>query len=340
MEVPQVPGVLTTDQVLKTAASITDWQLPSGMIPWIPGGHADPWNHVEAAMALATCGLIDEAELGYEWLANIQRPDGSWHNYYVDGGIEDAKFDANCIAYIATGVWHHWLVTENRSFLDRYWPIVDVAIEFVLDLQTKRGEIIWARRPDGTPWSYALLTGSSSIGHSLRCASLLADLVGEDRPRWQEGRDRLVSVIANQPDAFEPKDRWAMDWYYPVLTGAITGDDAKKHLADRWDQFVMEGRGCRCVHDRPWVTAAETSECVIAHLAAGEDERALDLFTAAQSLRDDEDGRYFTGIVYPELIHFPEVEKSTYTAAAVILAADALQGVNPTADLFTRHDPA
>ena len=107
MKIPFVGGVLSADEVEQTAATITDWQLPSGMLPWFPGGHADPWNHIEAAMALATCGFTDEAEHGYRWLAEIQRSDGSWHNYYTADGIEDAKLDANCIAYIATGVWHH-----------------------------------------------------------------------------------------------------------------------------------------------------------------------------------------------------------------------------------------
>jgi hypothetical protein len=152
-----------------------------------------------------------------------------------------------------------------------------------------------------------------------------------------EARDRLIRVITDEPDAFEPKERWAMDWYYPVLAGAIVGDAAKKHLAERWEQFIMDGKGCRCVYDRPWVTAAETCECVIAHLAAGDRARAEHLFQSAQTLRDDADGRYFTGLVYPELIHFPELEKSTYTAAAVILAADAILGTNPTSDLFTNH---
>ncbi len=334
MPVPEVPGVLSAAELRRTAEAIAEWQLDSGMIPWVRSGHADPWNHVEAAMALTTCGLVDAAERAYSWLADVQRPDGSWHNYYIADGIEDAKFDANCIAYIATGIWHHWLLTGDHRFVDRFWTVVRTAIEFVIDLQTRRGEVIWARRPDGTPWSYALLTGSSSISHSLGCAIELADLVGDPQPDWSHRRDRLVHVIATQPDAFEPKDQWAMDWYYPVLAGAITGDGGRRHLAQRWSQFIMEGRGCRCVHDRPWVTAAETCECVIAHLAVGERRRATELFTWAQSLRDV-DGRYYTGIVFPELIHFPENEKSTYTSAAVILAADALCASNPTSDLFT-----
>ena len=160
--------------------------------------------------------------------------------------------------------------------------------------------------------------------------------MGVERDHWAESRDRLVNLIANHPDAFEPKERWAMDWYYPVLTGAVTGDDASKHMAEGWERFAMPGKGIRCVSDRPWVTAAETCECVIAHLAAGEDSTALTLFTWAQSLRD-RDGRYFTGMVFPELVHFPDNERSTYTAAAVILAADALEGVNPTSGLFTQH---
>ncbi len=336
MQVPSVDGVVSSEELITTARTIAALQLPTGMIQWYPNGHADPWNHVEAAMAMATCGLLDEAVAGYQWLADIQRADGSWHNYYVADGIEDAKLDANCIAYLATGIWHHWLTTEDDAMVRHFWPTVAAATEFVLDLQTKRGEIIWARHPDGQPFSYGLLTGSSSIAHSLGCAIELSKLVGDARPHWSESRDRLAHVIAHDPDAFEPKERWAMDWYYPVLSGAVRGDDAVAHLQAKWDTFVMEGKGVRCVSDRPWVTAAETCEAVMAFAAAGLHDTALELFTWAQALRDA-DGSYFTGIVFPELVYFPDMERSTYTSAAVILAADALDGSTPTSGLFL-HD--
>lgn len=331
--VPAVDGVLSAEQLSSTAATIAELQLATGMIPWYPNGHADPWNHVEAAMALATAGLVAEAEAAYQWLIDRQRPDGSWHNYYLAEGIEDSKLDVNCVAYIATGAWHHYLATGDRGFAETLFPVVDAAIEFVLDLQTKRGEVIWARKADGMPWSYALLTGSSSISHSLACAMKLADLLGHERPFWSLARDRLVDTIANCPQAFEPKDRWAMDWYYPVLAGAINGNDGLKRMLLRWDEFVMKGRGVRCVSDRPWVTAAETCECAVAMMAVGDREPAIELFTAAQALRDT-DGSYFTGMVFPELEHYPGAERSSYTAAAVILAADAIEGANPTSSLF------
>ncbi len=335
--IPSVPGILSAADIETTAGSIVEQQQPDGLILWFPGGHADPWNHIEAAMALALGGRRVEAERAYQWLVDHQRPDGSWHHYYLANGIEDPKFDANVTAYIAAGAWHHFLLTRDRGFLDTMWPVVERAVEWVLELQTPRGEILWARHPDGTPWPFALLTGSSSICHSLRCAIAIAEHLGHERPDWELSAASLAHAIRNIPEAFEPKHRWAMDWYYPVLGGAVLGEAGRDHLRNGWDTFVMEGKGTRCVSDRPWTTAAETCECVMAHLAVGEDTKAWDLFRWIQPLRDD-DGAYFTGIVYPQLKHFPGDERSTYTAAAVVLAADALTRTSPASGLFVDHD--
>ena len=60
------------------------------------------------------------------------------------------------------------------------------------------------------------------------------------------------------------------------------------------------------------------------------------LFAWAQTLRRP-DGRYLTGIAYPQEVSFPDGEHTTYTAAAVILAADALSGSSPASGLFIDH---
>ena len=328
--------IVTAESLSRTVDHIVDIQLESGMVPWFPGGHADPWNHCEALMALSLGGRRADAERGFDWLRSMQREDGAWHQYYLADRVEQDKLDANCVGYVAAAVWHHWLLFGDRGFLETMWPTVEAAIEFVLDLQTPRGEIIWARHGDGTPWSFALLTGSSSLCHSLRCAVAVAETLGHERPDWELSAARLARVIREEPDAFAPKHRWAMDWYYPVLAGVIGGDEGRARLAERFDAFVMEGKGVRCVSDRPWVTAAETCEAMLAHLAVGETERARQLFEWAQTLREP-DGKYWTGIVYPEEVHFPGEEQSTYTAAAVILAADALGGKSATSGLFTDH---
>jgi hypothetical protein len=336
LALPVVPGAITAERLAATVESIAEVQLPDGMIPWFPGGHADPWNHIEAAMALALGGRRREAERAYQWLVDRQRPDGAWHQYYLADSVEESKLDANVCAYVAAGTWHHFLLTRDTGFLDTMWPVVESAIEFVLDLQTPRGEILWARHDDGTPWSFALLTGSSSICHSLRCAIAIAEHLGHERPDWELSAARLAHVVAHVPDAFEPKARWAMDWYYPVLAGVVVGEAGRERLDAGWDTFVLQGRGTRCVSDRPWVTAAETCECVLAHLVVGEHERALQLFRWIQHLQS-EAGGWHTGIVYPELKHYPGGERSTYTAAAVVLAADALSATSPASTLFTDH---
>jgi len=321
----------------RTAEAIAEWQLPSGMVPWFPGGHADPWNHVEAAMALQLAGMRAEAERAFDWLVSTQRPDGAWHQYYLEDRVEQDKLDANVCAYVAAGVWHHVLLHDDDGFAEAMWPVVERAIDFVLDLQTPRGEITWARHADGTPWSFALLTGSSSICHSLRCAIALAERLGHERPDWELSAARLAGVIRDEPDAFAPKHRWAMDWYYPVLCGVVLGDAGRERLAARFDRFVDEGHGIRCVNDRPWITVAETCECALAHLAVGDRATAERLFSWTEQYRHD-DGRYWTGTVYPDESRFPAGERSTYTAASVVLCADALSGGSAASGLFTDHD--
>jgi hypothetical protein len=338
MSLVTLPGIVRAADLQRTVDAIADLQLSSGMIPWFPGGHADPWNHVEAAMALTLGGRHAEAERAFGWLVRQQRPDGSWHQYYVGDAVEQDKLDANVCAYVATGVWHRWICTQDRGFVEAMWPVVERAIDFVLDLQTPRGEVLWARHADGTPWSFALLTGSSSICHSLRCAIALAELLDHERPDWELSAARLAHVIRHQEgEAFSPKHRWAMDWYYPVLTGVMTGEDAQKRLAGRHDAFVMPGRGVRCVVDRPWITVAETCEYAMANLAVGNQAQARELYSWTQQYRTD-DGLYWTGTVYPDGNHFPADERSSYTMAAVVLAADALGAGSPASGLFTRHD--
>lgn len=337
MSLPEVPGVVSATELMRTADHIVAWQLPSGMIPWFPDGHTDAWNHVEAAMALNVMGKHDEARAAYRWLADIQRPDGAWHQYYLADRVEQDKLDANCVAYVAAGIWHHYLLTSDRQFLETMWPMVDAAVEFVLGLQTPRGEILWARHADDTPWSFALLTGSASMTHSIRCAIAVAEELGHERPGWELGAARLAYVIRTEPSAFAPKDRWAMDWYYPVLTGVLRGEPGLDRMAARADEFIIEGRGVRCVSDQPWVTTAETCECAMAYLSLGQRDHATELFADIQRFRQD-DGSYYTGVVFPQDVSFPDGECSTYSAAAVILLADALSGATSGSDIFVDHD--
>ncbi|OBJ69946.1 prenyltransferase [Mycobacterium sp. 1274756.6] len=329
--VPAVPGVLSADEVRRTAAAIAAVQEPSGAIPWSATGHTDPWDHVECAMALTAAGWTDAARAAFEWSRREQRPDGSWPIQLRAGVIEDANSDSNFCAYLATGVWHHVLVTGDRGFARTMWPVVAAAIGFVLGLQRAGGEIAWARTRTG-PVDEALLTGCASIYHALRCALALADYLDRPQPEWELAVGRLGHAITAHPEAFTEKPRHAMDWYYPILGGALRGPAAAERIAERWDDFVVDGLGIRCVDDRPWVTGAETCELVLTLEAVGRRAEARRQFAAMQHLRET-DGSYWTGLVYADGKRWP-VERTTWTGAAVILAADALSDSTPAAGIF------
>lgn len=320
------PGILATGE------SIARAQLPSGAIGW-PDGHIDPWDHVECAMALSACGLAEPARRAYGWLAETQRPDGSWpRSTGSDGQVLDVAAESHHAAYIAVGVWHEFLVTGDKTFTELMWPVVQRAIDWTLNLQTPRGEIVWERDAAGRPGEFALLSGCSSMLQALRCAIALSELGGSPQPDWEMATDQLAGVICGNPEAFADKSRFAMDWYYPVLCGALRGDAALARIAEGWDTFVMPDLGVRCVSDQPWVTVAETCELVLALDACGMAEKAREVFGAIERQRHS-DGSYWTGWQFENSAHFPD-ERSAWTAAAVILAADALEGLTAGSGIF------
>ena len=139
-----------------------------------------------------------------------------------------------------------------------------------------------------------------------------------------------------------------MDWYYPVLGGVVRGAAAAAAAAGALGRVRRAGARRRgASSDQPWVTGAETCELALALDAIGERDAALALLAEVQHLRDA-DGSYWTGYVFEDGARWP-VERSTWTAAAVVLAVDALSRTTPASGIFRGeglpkcfelHDPA
>ena len=51
------------------------------------------------------------------------------------------------------------------------------------------GTVLWAVEPDERPWDYALLTGTCSIQHALRCGAAVGLAAGVARPDWVAAAD-------------------------------------------------------------------------------------------------------------------------------------------------------
>ncbi|MFJ9028645.1 prenyltransferase [Streptomyces sp. NPDC102274] len=349
-----LPGVLTAEQAAETVAGILAAQRPDGAIPWFRGHHLDPWDHIEAAMALDAADEPEAAARAYEWLARNQNEDGSWYAAYADSTScadntsypdstsyadtaamppGDRGRETNFCAYVAVGIWHHYLATGDDAFLDRMWPVVHAAIEFVLALQQPGGQIGWKREADGRAVNDALLTGCSSVHQALRCALAIAEEREEPQPDWELATGALRHAIRDHPERFLDKSAYSMDWYYPVLGGAVTGARATARIAANWDRFVVPGLGVRCVLPNPWVTGGESCELALALWVMGESDRALEVLQSIQHLRA-EGGMYWTGYVFEGRRAFWPEELTTWTAGSLLLAVAALGGDEATTAVF------
>ncbi|KPJ78928.1 MAG: phenyltransferase domain-containing protein [Deltaproteobacteria bacterium SG8_13] len=323
--------------ITRLSAQIAKVQQTSGEIPWCIGKKTDPWDHVEAAMGLSIGGWLVEAQAAYAWMAANQNPDGSWFAAYRQGRAQDRTRDANMSAYIAVGVLQHYLITGDVGFLRKLWPVVNAAIDFALSLQSAHGDIYWAISPAGRVDRMALLTGSSSICMSIKCALAIGRHLGHSRPSWQEGLRKLENAILHKPHRFNmTKSRYSMDWYYPVLCGAVTGPLARERIDRHWKRYVIDGQGVRCVFDAPWITIAETCELALALVAMGDLPLARVVFNWIGDKRY-EDGCYWAGHTFPDMTVWPE-DKLSWTNAVVLMAVDALYELTPASRLFShRH---
>ena len=82
---------------------------------------------------------------------HVQRPDGSWHNYYFAERVEDSSSTPTCapsrrrrvapLALTRTGASVGACGRRRR------------AIDWVLEPQTADREVVWACEPDGRPWT-------------------------------------------------------------------------------------------------------------------------------------------------------------------------------------------
>jgi MMP endo-(1,4)-3-O-methyl-alpha-D-mannosidase len=311
-------------------------QEESGEIPWFAGDKTDPWDHVESAMGLAIGGYLAEARRAYGWMRRMQLSDGSWYAAYRNGEPEDCTRDTNMTSYVAVGVFHYYLITGDRSFLARYWDCIEAAVDFAVDMQAPGGEIHWAKNPEGRIDPMALLTGSSSVFMSLKCALAAGAVLDCHRPDWREALAALGDAVSRKPHRFnQTKARFSMDWFYPVLCGALTGEAAQKRIDALWRKFVVPGHGVRCVSDEPWVTMAETSEFCLALAAMGNEELARTVFSWTVDKVFD-DGSYWCGYTVPDMITWPE-DKITWTNAVVLMAADALYHLTPASRIFNHR---
>ena len=203
---------------LNFAKYILSCQDSEGGIRWEPNSKLDPWDHIESAMGLDVLGFEAESKNAYNWLRAYQESDGSWLSLFHSSEKNNLK-ETNFSSYIAVGMWHHFKNFNDKNFLDEFWPVLDAAIEFTLSAQSEHGDFFWAK--DNKNWlDDSLKTGCSSIYMSLLCYKKIAYEI-DKRDRVSDTQiNNLRDCLKNKPFRFdrnwESKERYSMDWYYPI----------------------------------------------------------------------------------------------------------------------------
>ena len=193
-------------------------------------------------MALDLGGRHDEARARVRLAApSMQRADGAWHAYYLGNEVEDPALDTNVTCYIANGVWHHYLVTGDTAFLAELLADGRARHRLRARPPARDGrDRVAGRRPRRRRAAHRLVEHPPS---ACACAIAIAERLGHERPDWELSLGSLAIALAHRPDVFLDKDRWAMDWYYPILGGVLRGHAADARVASKLGD--VRGRGPR-----------------------------------------------------------------------------------------------
>ena len=314
------------DIFLRIAESIKTNQLDSGAIPSNADLSHDPWDHIEAIMGLNFLKDKESSDLAFKWLKNNQNKDGSWYAKYSNNEPIELNKPTHFGPYISVAALHYYKIFSDKDKLFELWETIQSAIDFSIDLQNSNGTIPWSVDKNNQIENDFLLTGSSSILKSLECAIAISKILDLDsNEKWTKAYESLAYAVRNPEGLFDKttdRSRFSMDSYYPIISGVLLDYEKEKYIKKIFKDFYVEGIGVKCVVDEPWVTVAETSEFIISLVISNELEEAKKILVEVMNISDPNDIPYM-GWQYIENIFWPE-EKPSWTAAALILAADSI----------------
>ncbi len=322
---------------LEIAKSIKKIQLKSGAIPSNKDNSHDPWDHIESIMGLNFLQDKESADLAFDWLKNNQNADGSWYSKYLDEKPIELNKPTHYSPYISVAALHHYKIFSDKKKLSELWKTISLALDFSINLQNPNGTIPWSVDKNNKIEEDFLITGSSSILKSIECAIKISRILEEgDNNSWIRAYKSLAMAIKNPKGLFDvtiDRSRFSMDWYYPIISGALSSEEKDFYIKKILKDFYVDGLGIKCVREEPWVTVAETSEFIITLVISNRLEEARKIFSEAMNITDENDVPYM-GWQYEQNIFWPE-EKPSWTSAALILAADSIYNFSSGSDILT-----
>ena len=297
------PGLLTAEQAAATAASLAAQQEPTGRSPG-SGGPTRPLGPHRGRDGAGRGGEHEAAARAYDWCLATSTPDGSWPTTVARRGRRGRQRRDQLLRLPGRRRLAPLPVHRRRAFLDRCGRRCAAAVEFVLGLQQPGGHRLEAG--GGRPRSRdALLTGCSSIYQALRAALALAEHREEPQPDWELAAGRLGHAMRRHPERFLDKRTYSMDWYYPVLGGAVRGDAGARAGSRRaGTTSSCPGSGCAASAPTRGSPAARAANWPWLWSDGGARPGAADPARHAAPARPT-DGVYWTGYVFDDEAVWP-----------------------------------
>ena len=318
-------------------------QHKSGAIPSNEDGSHDPWDHIESIMGLNFIKENESSKRAFNWLVKNQNEDGSWFAKYKENIPVEKNKPTHFGPYISVAALHYYKIFNDKDFLEKLWHAIESAINFSLNLQIKNGTIPWSINEHGEIENDFLLTGSSSILKSIECGLAISYILKKDNntERWTKSYNLLSKALKNPNGKFDilkDRKRFSMDSYYPILSGCLNEKEIKSYIDKTFSDFYVDGIGIKCVKEEPWITVAETSEFIISLVIQGNVKKSKELLLDLINISDENKIPYM-GWQYEENIFWPN-EKPSWTAAALIIAADSVLNFSDASDLFLKDQSA
>ena len=332
-------------------------QRTDGSIQWDKKGKVDPWDHCECLIALAIFEEWDAFDKGVNWFFNELNDDGLIFAEYKNSKASKPYYESHHAPYIALPLLQKLLIDNDADYFYKRIDGLNKIFNGLSKFINAQGYFSWAKDSSGYS-DNSLITATSSIKISLDAIEIILSVLLKTKQRHIQKTKNLSDIVKkvkqdsidhlyNEPIHFNKqfnrdgidRSRFSMDFYYPYIADLVRkSSNSLEAFELDLKKFYVDTIGIKCVEEEPWVTFAESAECIIAIHNFYDKTKARAIFDQILKYVSS-DGIFSTGYQYKIDEYWPD-EKSTWTNAAVIIAAHLLysdSGINAFKALSKFH---
>lgn len=193
------------------------------------------------AIALDASGHSAEAERYWRWMASVQGSDGTWKTTYNtwDGAyVAFVEPEYDSVGAFLCGVYHHYMLTSDQTFLNDLWPNVRRAADWIVgNIQANGlGQADYSIWEEGDNLEQNSYTQSWNVA-GLYATQALAERLGDTSlTEWYAGGASSILTALQRPSNWYPPGQWNPAGYY---NRAVNADNTPRTLVDSSSNMLI-----------------------------------------------------------------------------------------------------